>query len=312
VKRFEFFGDSEMRISSESLAQAGNTLTVVQEIRRMPGVSQSQLMRCADDQFYVVKFPNNPQGSRILANELIGGRLAALLGLPVAKGEIVFVYPEMMLCSDGLYIELPTGRRPCQSGLCFGSRFVADPRLGVVLDFFPDELLKSLVNLRDFCGMLVFDVWTSNTDQRQAVFHRKPQGSRYRATMIDQGSCFNGDQWSFPNWLRCLYRQRAMYHCVRDVKAFEPWLSRLDKVTPEQLREVGEAVPPEWYGRDHSALAALLDRLDKRRAHVRGLLRSIVAGRRDYFPRANQGASRQTGGCCSSRVALDSDTLRRI
>jgi hypothetical protein len=28
-------------------------------------------MRCGDDEYYVVKFQNNPQGRRILANELL-------------------------------------------------------------------------------------------------------------------------------------------------------------------------------------------------------------------------------------------------
>ena len=44
----------------------------VEEIRRMRGGAQAHLMRCADDNYYVVKFQNNPQGRRILANELLG------------------------------------------------------------------------------------------------------------------------------------------------------------------------------------------------------------------------------------------------
>src|SRR6202042_2793562 len=56
----------------------------VEEIRRMRGGAQAHLMRCADDNYYVVKFQNNPQGRRILANELLATRLAARMGLPVA------------------------------------------------------------------------------------------------------------------------------------------------------------------------------------------------------------------------------------
>jgi hypothetical protein len=41
------------------------------------------LMRCLDGSYYVVKFQNNPQGLRILANELLGKRLPARLGLRV-------------------------------------------------------------------------------------------------------------------------------------------------------------------------------------------------------------------------------------
>ena len=53
----------------------------LEQIRRMRGGAQAQLMRCADEAYYVVKFRNNPQGPRILANELLGTRLAARLGV---------------------------------------------------------------------------------------------------------------------------------------------------------------------------------------------------------------------------------------
>jgi len=37
----------------------------------MRGGAQSHLMRCDDGDYYIVKFQNNPQGVRILANELL-------------------------------------------------------------------------------------------------------------------------------------------------------------------------------------------------------------------------------------------------
>jgi hypothetical protein len=44
----------------------------------------------------VVKFRNNPQGARILANELLGTRLAARLGLPTAEAAIVEVREDLI------------------------------------------------------------------------------------------------------------------------------------------------------------------------------------------------------------------------
>ena len=40
----------------------------------MPGGAQPHLMRCSDEQYYVVKFQNNPQHRRVLANELLPTR----------------------------------------------------------------------------------------------------------------------------------------------------------------------------------------------------------------------------------------------
>ena len=55
-------------------------VVAVQHVRRMRGGAQSHLMRCADGNFYVVKFQDNPQHTRVLANEMLatqagGGRV---------------------------------------------------------------------------------------------------------------------------------------------------------------------------------------------------------------------------------------------
>lgn len=47
-------------------------VTAVQQIRRMRGGAQGHLMLGSDDHLYVVKFQNNPQHLRVLANELVG------------------------------------------------------------------------------------------------------------------------------------------------------------------------------------------------------------------------------------------------
>ena len=63
----------------------------VQQIRRMRGGAQSHLMLASDSNLYVVKFRNNPQHVRVLANELLASRLAIEVGLPVPAAEIVEV-----------------------------------------------------------------------------------------------------------------------------------------------------------------------------------------------------------------------------
>src|ERR1035441_1424371 len=70
----------------ESLA-----VLAVQAIRRMRGGAQSQLMLGADGRLWVVKFQNNPQHLRVLANELIATRLAQAVGLTVPATDVVEV-----------------------------------------------------------------------------------------------------------------------------------------------------------------------------------------------------------------------------
>jgi hypothetical protein len=145
-------------------------IKALEQIRRMRGGAQSHLMRCSDENYYVVKFQNNPQHRRILVNELLGTRLASRLGLPTAPVGVVEVGAELIRLTPELCIELPRSRTPCAAGLQFGSRYPGDPRRMTLHDFLPDEKLREVENLHEFAGMLVFDKWACNTNGRQTVF----------------------------------------------------------------------------------------------------------------------------------------------
>ncbi len=156
----------------------------LEHICRMRGGAQAHLMRCRyenpqglgrNECYFVVKFQNNPQHVRVLANELLCTRLADHLGLPVPHAEQVLVSPELVAGTSELRVELPRGCEPCLPGWQFGSQFPGDPRTTPVFDFVPDQTLDRLANGVEFAGMLVFDQWTCNTNGRQVVFVREPQ-----------------------------------------------------------------------------------------------------------------------------------------
>lgn len=202
--------------------------THLEQIRRMRGGAQSHLMRCTDKDnnefYYVVKFQNNPQHTRILVNEMLGTRLASHLGLPTTSVAVVCVSEELIRLTPDLCVELPRQRIPLKPGLHFGSRFPGDPHRLTLFDFLPDPLLMSVENLHDFAGMLVFDKWTCNTNGGQTLFYRK-EGAAYRTVMIDQGFCFNAEEWNFPDApLRGLYARNKVYEGVTGRESFGPWL----------------------------------------------------------------------------------------
>ena len=123
----------------------------LEQIRRMRGGAQSHLMRCVGSSsgafsiaasgtasspiassspggvsgtrkreeydYYVVKFQNNPQGARILANELLATRLAARIGLPAPAVAVVEVREELVAHTADLVMQLGRGRAPCRAGL---------------------------------------------------------------------------------------------------------------------------------------------------------------------------------------------------
>jgi len=247
----------------------------------MRGGAQPQLMRCSDGGYYVVKFLDNPQHPRVLANEWLASQLAARLGLPVPQAAVVDVSAELVARSDDLSVQLARGRTKLRPGLQFGSRYPGDPVEVAVYDFLPDELLGEVDNLEDFLGVLVLDKWTCNTNGRQAVFYRPSGQPRYRALMIDHGFCFNAGEWNFPDApLRGLYARVRVYESVTGLNCFEPWLDRLEsRISERALDKAASQTPPEWYNFDQDALYRLLEQLWRRRRRVRDL---IVASKDTY------------------------------
>ena len=244
------------------------SLLAVEYVRRMRGGSQSQLLRCSDGNYYVVKFQNNPQGVRILANELLAGRLAVLLGLPVPSMQIIEVTEELIAHSEEMTVQLKCGRIPLMPGLCCGSQYPYDS-VCPIYDLLPDSLFFRVENLPDFVSMLAFDKWTGNIDARQVVFVRNIERGSYRALMIDSGFCFGGTNWGFPDDPRNgLYDRLAVYATVRGAEAFAPFLISLEKITFAGMESIAQSIPSEWYLSDAGSLCRLLEELDRRRKSV--------------------------------------------
>ena len=258
----------------------------VQAIRRMRGGAQSQLMLGADSKLWVVKFQNNPQCLRVLANELIATRLAAAVGLTVPVCDVVEVTDWLVANTMNMFVELPRGQRQrYTAGLQFGSQFVGGLMPGQVVDYLPEPQLDEVRNLAEFAGMLCIDKWAGNCNGRQAVFERKPRERKYRATFIDQGFCFNAGEWTFPDSpLRGVYQRNRVYARVTGWESFEPWLSRVEAMEAPTLWEIAEAVPPEWYGGDLAVIERLMEQMLRRRSRVRELIGAFRDSDREPFP----------------------------
>ena len=275
--------------------------TAVQQIRRMRGGSQSHLMRCDDDDYYLVKFQNNPQHCRTLVNEMFASSMAARLGICVPPVEVIDVSPTLINYTPDLAIQMANGQTPCAPGKQFGSKFVIPSPLVATYDFFPDHDLTQITNVEDFCGVFVLDKWLCNTDRRQALFLRQRQISRagtprdsYRVTMIDHGFCFNGKEWNFPDApLFGLYANRWVYRSVTSIESFLPWLMRLEsEITIEMMVEDLDRIPDEWFGASRAEFETIIDRLYSRRKRVQELLWSTRNAVCEAFPNWHKYSSR--------------------
>lgn len=268
-------------------------LLAVEHVRRMNGGAQAHLMRCDDDSYYVVKFRNNPQHLRVLANEMFASRLAALLGICVPQVGVVEVRSSLIEHTPALAIELPSGRVPCATGKQFGSRFPGNPTTSTICGLMSDVPVNRVTNISDFLGIFVFDKWVCQTDRRQAIFVRlsRPGANgasddAYQAMMIDQGFCFDGGSWNFPDApLHGLYVNREVYLSVEGIESFDSWLDRLEtEISLDKLYREALQVPPEWYGEEHESWERLIERLYVRRTRVRELIWSARNAVPSAFP----------------------------
>jgi hypothetical protein len=123
----------------------------------MRGGAQGQLMLDGDGRIYVVKFRNNPQHMRVLANEFLASKLAAAVGLSAPEAELVDVSKWLVDHTPELEIDLGRTRVRCEPGLHFGSRFAGGMMPGQVVDFLPEDQMAELKNLGEFAGILALD-----------------------------------------------------------------------------------------------------------------------------------------------------------
>jgi len=162
------------------------------------GGSQSQVFELRDGRYVVVKFPENQQGERVLANEFLSCALAEALQLPVNRAVLIAV--------DGRLL-----RDPQASGDCPPS-FTAGIRCGMVR--FPNavgineqQLSAAVVNHCDIHAIHVFDTFIARGDSRQLLSFQPGQGatSERQFAAIDYGYSFGGS----PAWTVDTFRVLA-------------------------------------------------------------------------------------------------------
>jgi hypothetical protein len=262
----------------------------------MRGGAQAHLVQGEDNEFYVVKFTNNPQHRRILVNEWLACSFLRYLQLFVPETALIELTADFIDESPELFLSLGNRREAVPAGIHFGSRLAVHPDRVALFDILPDKLLNKLENKSDFVGMLAFDKWVGNADSRQAVFFRArakkwtpikgdaPARVGFFAQMIDHGFAFNGPHWNFQDSpLQGLYFRTSVYDGVTSLDSFQPWLSLVENFPIEVVDGAWKEIPRHWLAGDEDALEAMLENLLKRRTRVAALIEEIRRKRTTAF-----------------------------
>jgi hypothetical protein len=229
-------------------------------IRKMKGGSQSILVRCDDNRFYVVKMAGNPQGSNVLANEFLGTVIADAVGLPVAECKSIRLSDHFIDSEPEMWFELPSGRKRPNAGLHFGSLLVGQP-CGPErpAEYISRSRINTITNRDAFLGMYLLDVWANHQDNRQAVLLRRPLDETQEVFFIDHGHMFGGSEWNFQERPGvALHLESSIYTDLWDDDIVFSWISHFQNVLPGVLSRAASVVPLRWYNGD---LGSLLDGL---------------------------------------------------
>src|SRR5947208_16412601 len=124
-------------------------------IRAMRGGAQSHMLTANDGRAYVVKFANNPQSLRVLANEWLACSIGRALGLTIPEPAILYVPATLVESSPSLVIQAYNSTLKCSYGLAFGSRFISE---GQVFDYLLDSAFSQVENVVEYSGVFAMEI----------------------------------------------------------------------------------------------------------------------------------------------------------
>jgi len=268
-------------------------VVATQVLRKMHGGSQAYLLAANDGKAYVTKLTGNPQHIRSVISEAFCHALVSNLDVRVPAAASVLITSEFLGRHPEFGVEGLCGRQCAEPGLHFGSQYPGDTELDAVYDDLPSSLFGQVENRGDFAGILVFDVWTMQSDRRQAVFvrervrsGRRPARKRsFIAYMVDHGMAFGGVKWDFVvGPTKQALQSPAAYETIRGPEDLEPWLAAVEKFPEAAIWDAVSRIPSGWIRETPGELEAVAEGLTKRRRVVRDEVFRLVRGAAEHFP----------------------------
>ncbi|MBI0577056.1 hypothetical protein IEC97_06760 [Neobacillus cucumis] len=206
------------------------------------GFSKPQLFEMSDGKIYLVKFKDNPQGTRVLVNDWVVGKLAQLLGLPVAPFKLVYFSKSDFKKYSGLY---KFGFKP---GYQFASLLLKD-----CTGLWEPRINQKIVNIHKLPEIIVFDYWVHNNDRDtgNVLLERLADNTCY-LHLIDHGLCFPGYGYSkklLKNVPMNLLKQSVHTWAVTqidDPKSLIKFTEKVLALPSKQILSVIDSIPDDW------------------------------------------------------------------
>ncbi len=221
------------------------------------GGSRAQLVQADDGNQYVIKLIGNDQGTRILANEYVVGKLAELLGAPSPPVAIVSV-DEFIVKS--INSSLGAKFRP---GPQFASQYLGRETVEVVPSNI--DLMRAAGNCSSWLYVVVLDSLVQNTDRKEThvLMSRDRQSGELRFSAIDHGHCLGvAAGWTTLRPDNVALRPLIYGELVKGPDDYRDALNALRNLTRDQVERILDECPlTEWEvpSGDRGALSEYLE-----------------------------------------------------
>ena len=239
------------------------------------GQSVPQLFIIEEVGHCLVKFQQNPQGERILINELVGFNLATLLGIEHPQVGIVEIDKDL-LPSNGVLETKSRGGDPVtfQAGLHFYSKFWSKN----VSRVSPEDFQGLTIANGEMLGAIILlDILLNNWDRSESNMNLllRRENEQHRIKLIDLGNAFGGGGlWTLGNLNDTSFIPlenplpyesglQSYLNYIHPQRDFEPVLEKLGGINHSFLKEILNDIPVEW-GLTPDEEAALIKFLESR------------------------------------------------
>lgn len=253
------------------------------------GVGRSKIFLCDDGNQYVVKCNHPTSHNRVVANELLGSRLAEWCGLIIPPSSPVLVDQAAI---DPTWNDWPPGIQfAIRHEDTFNNLDIINRSPKIVVPF--ETVFGECENKADFGSILAFDMWIGNNDRAANVGNViiVVRNDRKYVNIIDHGNAFGG-----PSSARNLDVTdgmlelpkgpiyEALVKCIPSFMEANPFRNvvlKIESFISDDFRTIYKEMPIEW-GITKEEAQRLEDYLLLRAQKLRYSLNRIISEERRY------------------------------
>ncbi|MDA1987406.1 MULTISPECIES: HipA family kinase [Bacillus cereus group] len=215
------------------------------------GVTKPYIITCDNSEQYVVKFKENPEGKRILANEYVCAKIAEILELPLASPSLVQVNEEFIE-DFGEQISKHT-EEDVTVGLHFGTK-----RIKKAFQISSAGMLELAKNIECIPGIILFDQLVCNCDRECNGGNLLFDQSKMEIVVLDHTHAFDiGPLWDEHNLNFKIgeafkplqpdgYVYRKLIPHVKGHNPFNSILEKMERLDDNSLWNIINNIPEEW------------------------------------------------------------------